>query len=56
MPVNPLNSLNTVTTVTSATDPTTGDNSTGWQYNTTTGKFLPNLLVTVWDYTNDKPL
>ena len=36
-PKNPVNSLNTVEQVT--TDPTSGDDSHGWTYNTVTGQF-----------------
>ena len=49
IPANPYNSLSTVTTGTGAA----AINTSGWQYNASTGGFYP--ANTAWDYTNDKP-
>lgn len=53
LPTNALNGLNTISVISAA--PTTGDGTTGWQYDKNTGMFYPNLSDTLWDYTNDKP-
>lgn len=42
VPANPYNNLATVKGIATGVAPTTGDNSTGWIFDTSVGKFYPN--------------
>jgi len=42
IPNNPYNNLSTVKGISTGVAPTSGDNTTGWMYDTTNGNFFPN--------------